>query len=234
MTTKKKKLKHLIKLREVSKKYKRIMSFKRPKWVYLQRFYKKKFYRRSFFRRRRLPFFYSQSLLQTSLRWTRLRFSYKRFLLAKNRFYSFYRLNSSVASLKKVFKKSKSIFEFLVKFEKRLDVLLWRLGFFQNPIEAKFFISHKKVLVNGSNINIPNRILKEGDLVQFCPSISKALKENLSKKKEFLLPYYAECNYDSLEFFLIGDLGEYSLKRMSYLYSNYLDLSGLKNYFRRI
>lgn len=234
MTTKKKKLKHLIKLREVSKKYNRIMSFKRPKWVFLQRFFRKKFYRRSFFRRRRLPFFYSQSLLHTSLRWTRLKFSYKRFLLAKNRFYSFYRLNSTLKSVKKVFKKSKSIYEFLVKFEKRLDVLLWRLGFFVNPLESKFYISHKKVLVNGSSVNIPTRILKKGDLVQFCPSISTILKKNLKKKKDFLLPHYVECNYDTLEFFLIGDLREQSLRRMSYLYSNYLDLSGLKNYFRRI
>lgn len=49
--------------------------------------------------------------------------------------------------------------------EKRLDNVIFRLGFAPSIPAAKQMVSHGKVLVNGRKVNIPSAVIKVGDVV---------------------------------------------------------------------
>jgi ribosomal protein S4 len=91
--------------------------------------------------------------------------------------------------------------EFCSLLERRLDVLLLRLGFVSTLFEAKHLISHKKIKIN----NLPNscfsRLLRKGDVISFEPSIETMLrqrvKEQISKRNFFFNTFSnVEVNYN--------------------------------------
>ena len=49
--------------------------------------------------------------------------------------------------------------------ERRLDNVVYRMGFGSTRAEARQLVSHKSILVNGSVINIPSYQVDEGDVV---------------------------------------------------------------------
>ncbi|UYL08826.1 30S ribosomal protein S4 [Bdellovibrio sp. SKB1291214] len=53
--------------------------------------------------------------------------------------------------------------------EKRLDNVVFRLGFAQSIPAAKQLVSHGKVLLNGKKVNIASQIIKVGDVVSLKP-----------------------------------------------------------------
>jgi len=70
--------------------------------------------------------------------------------------------------------------------EKRLDNVVYRLGFAVSRDQARQLVSHKFFLVNGKPVNIPSFSLKVGDTVSLKPQklkkvIFKDLKERLKK-----------------------------------------------------
>jgi small subunit ribosomal protein S4 len=70
--------------------------------------------------------------------------------------------------------------------EKRLDNVVYRLGFAVSRDQARQLVSHKFFLVNGRPVNIPSFSLKVGDTVSLKPqklkkAIFKDLKERLKK-----------------------------------------------------
>lgn len=50
--------------------------------------------------------------------------------------------------------------------ERRLDAVIYRANFAPTVFSARQLISHKHVLVNGKQVNIPSYQLKEGDVVE--------------------------------------------------------------------
>ena len=52
---------------------------------------------------------------------------------------------------------------FLVLLERRLDNMVYRLGFATSRKEARQLVSHNHIMVNGKRVNIPSFIIKEGD-----------------------------------------------------------------------
>jgi small subunit ribosomal protein S4 len=77
--------------------------------------------------------------------------------------------------------------------EKRLDNVVYRLGFAVSRDQARQLVSHKFFLVNGKPVNIPSFSLKVGDTVSLKPqklkkAIFKDLKERL-KKHQFQAGY---------------------------------------------
>ena len=71
--------------------------------------------------------------------------------------------------------------------EKRLDVTLFRIGFFFSIKSARQYISHKKVLVNGNIANVSTFSLKEGDILSIKLSeITKIQKLNVLRIKKKL------------------------------------------------
>lgn len=49
--------------------------------------------------------------------------------------------------------------------ERRLDNVVYRLGFAMSRAEAKQFVNHGHFTVNGKKVNIPSYLIKEGDVV---------------------------------------------------------------------
>ena len=73
--------------------------------------------------------------------------------------------------------------ELLTFCERRLDNVVYRLGFANSRRQARQLVNHGHFTVNGSRVNIPSYLIKTGDVVAVCEkSVSnaffKALKEN--------------------------------------------------------
>jgi len=171
-------------------------------------------------------------LLDAPFNITKLRLSYKRFLLSKIRFFKFYDLKVTLSSLKRLYRQSVSIYSFLIKFEYRLDVILWRLGFFNNPTVARFYISRGFVKVNSNITKSYSLVLKKGDFVQVDPTLDKFIQISKTKKTSYVNPLYVECSYNTFEIIVIEDPIENLLSLSNYMYPRFLDLPGFRNYLR--
>ncbi len=243
------KYKHLITLREAVRPNVRILNFKRPKWAFIKKDLKQRFLQGRFFKNRRNPFFVLQKAIITPLQWTRLQQLYKVSLNAKIRFLEFYNTTGrssgsaynrlGLQALKRTYNNSFNIFDFVVKFEHRLDIFLYRTGFCSSVAEAQLLLSHRKVWLNGQVVTQPHLILKAGDFITFDSDMCNVIRRNLQVQSQFVhllpltLPFFAEINYNTFEIIILEDANENHLNKMSYMFSNFLDLDNLKNYFRR-
>lgn len=67
----------------------------------------------------------------------------------------------------------------LSSLESRLDICLYRLGFFHSIYYSRQAILHHKVLINGKKVSNGGLILQKGDYVEFCPSQRAAIRARL-------------------------------------------------------
>ena len=56
----------------------------------------------------------------------------------------------------------------MIMLERRLDNIIFRMGFARTRREARQVVGHKHVLVNGKTVNIPSYLIKAGDVVEIC------------------------------------------------------------------
>lgn len=63
--------------------------------------------------------------------------------------------------------------------EGRLDMCLYRLGFFHSIYYSRQAIQHNKILVNGKKMGHGGFVLKKGDYVEFCPTQRSAIRARL-------------------------------------------------------
>lgn len=61
--------------------------------------------------------------------------------------------------------------------ERRLDNVIYRLGFAFSRSQAKQFISHKKISINGKMLNIPSYLVKEKDAIELIDKGKKINKK---------------------------------------------------------
>ena len=54
----------------------------------------------------------------------------------------------------------------MILLERRLDNVIFRLGFARTRKEARQIVDHKHVLVNGKQVNIPSYLVKAGDVIE--------------------------------------------------------------------
>ena len=54
----------------------------------------------------------------------------------------------------------------MIMLERRLDSVVFRMGFARTRREARQIVGHKHVLVNGKCINIPSYLIKAGDVIE--------------------------------------------------------------------
>ena len=54
----------------------------------------------------------------------------------------------------------------MVLLERRLDSVVFRMGFARTRREARQVVDHKHILVNGKVINIPSYLIKAGDVIE--------------------------------------------------------------------
>lgn len=85
--------------------------------------------------------------------------------------------------------------------ERRLDNLVYRLGFANSRIFARQLVSHGHILVNNRRNNIPSLQVKKGDLISIRKSSAdNAIFRNLKDKfKGFKFPKWVKFDQDKVE-----------------------------------
>jgi len=114
---------------------------------------------------------------------------------------------------KRFLRKSKSRYllkevEFCSLLERRLDVLLYRLGLVSSLFEAKQLISHKKVRINNCFVSSYSYSLKKGDIVSFDSSIELMVKRCLIKQlqtRDLYVLRYVEINFKILKIIFLKE-----------------------------
>ena len=54
----------------------------------------------------------------------------------------------------------------MILLERRLDNVVFRMGYARTRKEARQIVDHKQVLVNGKQVNIPSYLIKAGDVIE--------------------------------------------------------------------
>lgn len=194
------------------------------KFVYKNIFYK---YKRKllFFRQPKSLFFFSnfQIIFQKhSKKRKRLSFLGKRLVLFR-KFKMFYG-NLPLYQFKKLAKaklilKNSLAINFLLNLERRIEFILYRLGFMLDPFEARQFLRFNCIIINGvSLINCRNRLMGLNDVISFNCTTRKLLKKKykvLIKSKKLLFPISNFFDFD-LKTFTIRFLGRASFNNFLY------------------
>ena len=86
----------------------------------------------------------------------------------------------------------------LVFLERRLDNMVYRLGFAVSRKEARQVVSHSHVSVNGKTVNIPSYLVREGDAINVrhkeLPSVKNALESVVRRG----LPSWLELDKEAM------------------------------------
>ncbi|MBP5295524.1 MAG: 30S ribosomal protein S4 [Lachnospiraceae bacterium] len=69
----------------------------------------------------------------------------------------------------------------MITLERRLDNVLFRLGFARTRMEARQIVDHRHVTVNGKIVNIPSYLLNVGDVIEI-----KETKKDSTRYKDVL------------------------------------------------
>ena len=56
----------------------------------------------------------------------------------------------------------------LILLERRLDNVVFRLGFSNTRKQARQFVTHGHITVNGKRVDIPSALVKAGDVIEVC------------------------------------------------------------------
>ncbi|MCD6402388.1 30S ribosomal protein S4 [bacterium] len=85
--------------------------------------------------------------------------------------------------------------------ERRLDNVVFRLGFATSRSQARQLVSHGHFLVNGKSVNIPSFLVKKGDKIKIDPSsVKKAIFKNLlTTLKKHNVPSWLSLDIKNLE-----------------------------------
>ena len=89
----------------------------------------------------------------------------------------------------------------MVMLERRLDSVVFRMGFARTRREARQIVDHKHVLVNGKQINIPSYLIKAGDVIEIRES-AKSLqryKDIVEVTGGRLVPEWMDVEIESLK-----------------------------------
>ena len=84
--------------------------------------------------------------------------------------------------------------------ERRLDNVMYQMGFATSRKQGRQVVGHGLVTVNGRLINIPSYQVRENDEIQVKadPKISKFINANLEMNKERKLPAWLQVDPDKL------------------------------------
>lgn len=66
----------------------------------------------------------------------------------------------------------------LVLLERRLDSMVYRVGFATSRSEARQLVRHNHFLVNGRRVNIPSYLVRPGDVVELREKSRKIVRVN--------------------------------------------------------
>jgi len=85
--------------------------------------------------------------------------------------------------------------------ERRIDNVVFRMGFAVSRQSARQLVRHGGVLINGKKVNIPSCLLRQGDAVTIKAGekLSKKIKENAELTKDRPLPSWLEADRANLK-----------------------------------
>ena len=89
----------------------------------------------------------------------------------------------------------------MVMLERRLDSVVFRMGFARTRREARQIVDHKHVLVNGKCVNIPSYLVKAGDVIEIREK-SKSLqryKDIVEVTGGRLFPEWIDADVEALK-----------------------------------
>lgn len=84
--------------------------------------------------------------------------------------------------------------------ESRLDNVVYRMGFASTRAEARQLVSHKAIMVNGRNINIPSYLVATGDEITVREKAKKQQRivDALNVTEQYGFPSWVEMNTKEL------------------------------------
>ncbi len=89
----------------------------------------------------------------------------------------------------------------MILLERRLDNVIFRLGFARTRREARQIVLHKFITVNGKMINVPSYLIKAGDVIEV-----KEASKNIQRFKDVaettngrLVPEWLDCDKDNFK-----------------------------------
>lgn len=88
----------------------------------------------------------------------------------------------------------------MILLERRLDNVMFRLGYGRTRTEARQIVDHKQVLVNGKCINIPSYLVKAGDVIEIrdTKKASQRYKDILEVTEGRLVPAWLQADHANL------------------------------------
>ncbi len=89
----------------------------------------------------------------------------------------------------------------MIFLERRLDNVLFRMGFGRTRKETRQIVDHKQVLVNGKCVNIPSYLVKAGDVIEIkekCRS-SQRYKDILEVTGGRMVPEWLDVDQENLK-----------------------------------
>lgn len=89
----------------------------------------------------------------------------------------------------------------IVRLERRLDNVAYRLGFANSRAQARQLVRHNHFLVNGKRVNIPSYLVKVGDVIQTQEKSRELaiVQEALERSQHRGAPDWLELNTDKQE-----------------------------------
>lgn len=203
----------------------RLLKFKRPKWLKLKRLLEKK---------SKKKFLLNNFILKASLkRWDRIKFYYKEGLIIKRALSSFYDNSFSTATFKKFIKVKNTkllltlFINSLVKPLFKLDVLLWKLQFYNSIFEAKQAIVTNKILIN-LNFNKTKTWVAKGDIIQV-----NDLKKIYSNSGLLFLNSFFEIDYYTNTIIVLKDPSDATKQDFIFLLRNFINMKKFFDYIKK-
>ena len=88
----------------------------------------------------------------------------------------------------------------MILLERRLDNVVYRMGFGRTRRETRQIVDHKHILVNGKCVNIPSYLVKAGDIIEVKEKVksSQRYKDVLEVTGGRMTPAWLEADQENL------------------------------------
>ena len=89
----------------------------------------------------------------------------------------------------------------MILLERRLDNVIFRMGFARTRKEARQIVDHKHVMVNGKKVNIPSYLIKAGDVIELTEKAKESVKYKaiLEVTAGRLVPEWLDVDQENLK-----------------------------------
>jgi small subunit ribosomal protein S4 len=89
----------------------------------------------------------------------------------------------------------------LVALERRIDNVVYRLGFTDSRTQGRHFVRHNHFLVNGKKVNIPSYLMKVGDVIEIREKSKKvqAINDSLNAVVRRGIPQWLDLEKEAMK-----------------------------------